>query len=82
MMGRPRIDGTGKKAHSVHLTAEHIATAKRLGDGNVSAGVRAALEIAAKVDWALNYIAPVHDVQEPSADRRGILRQMPSSKGD
>ena len=46
--GRPRIDGTDKKAQSVHLTAEHIATAKRLGDGNVSAGVRAALEMAAK----------------------------------
>ena len=47
MMGRPRIDGTDKKAQSVHLTAEHIATAKRLGDGNVSAGVRAALTHAA-----------------------------------
>ena len=46
--GRPRIDGIDKRAQSVHLTAEHIATAKRLGDGNVSAGVRAALEMAAK----------------------------------
>lgn len=44
--GRPAIDGTSKKAQVVYLTAEHVAMAKRLGP-SVSAGVRAALEIAA-----------------------------------
>ena len=43
--GRPRIAGTKKSTRVVYLTAAHIATAKRLGDGNVSAGVRAALEL-------------------------------------
>lgn len=46
--GRPAIDGTNKKAQVVYLAAEHLATANRLGDGNTSAGVRAALEIAAE----------------------------------
>lgn len=44
--GRPPIDGKGKKSHPVYLAEEHLATAKRLGNGYVSAGVRVALEMA------------------------------------
>jgi len=46
--GRPAIDGTNKKAQVVYLAASHVATAKALGDGNTSAGVRLALEMAAR----------------------------------
>ena len=46
--GRPPLDGTAKRAHSIHMTADHIATARRLGNGNISAGVRLALERAEK----------------------------------
>lgn len=41
--GRPPLDGEPKTVHSVHLTAAHVATARRLGNGNVSAGLRMAL---------------------------------------
>lgn len=42
--GRPVTIG-GKKL-SVYLAPQHIETAKRLGDGNIAAGVRKALEKA------------------------------------
>lgn len=43
-IGRPVTIG-GKKL-SVYLTPDQIETAKRLGDGNIAAGVRKALETA------------------------------------
>jgi hypothetical protein len=46
--GRPAIDGTNKKAQVVYLAAAHLATAKALGHGNTSAGVRLALEMAGR----------------------------------
>jgi len=39
------VDG---KACNVYLDADSLETASRLGDGNVSAGIRKALEIAGK----------------------------------
>jgi len=36
------------KAHSVHLTTDNLATANYIGDGNVSIGVRFALNFIAK----------------------------------
>lgn len=41
--GRPPLDGTAKTVYQVRLTADHIETARRLGNGNISAGVRLAL---------------------------------------
>jgi hypothetical protein len=43
--GRPKTL-TKPTRHSVNLTPDHIATAKRLGNGNISAGIRRALEEA------------------------------------
>jgi len=43
-MGRPRISDAPMLSKVVTVTAKHVAIAKRIGDGNVSAGVRAALE--------------------------------------
>lgn len=37
-----------RAARSVRLTEEHIRIAQQLGDGDVSAGIRFALEMAAK----------------------------------
>lgn len=45
--GRPAELESGKKVNT-YLDAESIATAKRLGDGNVSKGIRNALMIAAR----------------------------------
>ena len=41
--GRP-VEGNPKSIHTVHLSQDHIATAKKLGGGNVSKGVRVALD--------------------------------------
>lgn len=41
--GRPPLDGTTKTVYQVRLTAAQVATARALGDGNASAGIRAAL---------------------------------------
>lgn len=41
--GRPPLDGETKTIHQVRLTAAQVETARRLGDGNVSAGIRRAL---------------------------------------
>jgi hypothetical protein len=43
--GRPPLADGEARPCSVYLTAAQIATARRLGDGNLSAGVRAALDI-------------------------------------
>lgn len=52
--GRPRIAPAGRaSAHPVYLTPDTLATAKRLGDGNVSAGVRSALAIVCDAHAAL-----------------------------
>lgn len=45
--GRPRTMTDGRDVR-VRLGAEHMAEAERLGDGNLSAGVRAALAGAAR----------------------------------
>lgn len=45
--GRPPLHDERMEPHSIALTAEHAAIAKRLG-GTVSAGVRRALELAAR----------------------------------
>ena len=44
-VGRP-VTIPGARTVPVRLTAEQIATARRLGAGNISAGVRAALDAA------------------------------------
>lgn len=41
--GRP-VTLTSATRHSVTLTPTHIKTAKKLGNGNISAGIRTALE--------------------------------------
>lgn len=46
-LGRPRTL-TGGHSVPVYLSTAHVETASRLGDGNVSAGVRLALEMASK----------------------------------
>jgi len=43
-MSRPTLTGETLTVQQVRLTAAQIATARRLGDGNLSAGVRMALE--------------------------------------
>jgi hypothetical protein len=43
-MSRPTLTGETLTVQQVRLTAAQIATARRLGQGNLSAGVRAALE--------------------------------------
>jgi hypothetical protein len=56
--GRPTLEGEigggESKRVSVRLTDAHIATAEELGQGSVSAGVRAAIEVAgtARLDGA------------------------------
>jgi len=47
--GSGRVQQFGK-ARPVRLTAAQIRIAKQLGDGNVSAGIRVALEIAARIN--------------------------------
>lgn len=42
-MSRPTLTGETLTVQQVNLTAAQIATARRLGDGNLSAGVRKAL---------------------------------------
>lgn len=44
--GRPPLKGKGKAPHSIHLTDKHVATLRRLGSGNLSAGARLAAEYA------------------------------------
>lgn len=51
--GRPRITPDGVTIHPVSLTPETLATAKRLGDGNISRGVRSALAMACDAHAAL-----------------------------
>lgn len=51
--GRPRIAADRMTAHPVTLTADTLATAKRIGDGNVSAGVRSALAMVCDAHAAL-----------------------------
>lgn len=46
--GRPPLEGEAMKAHSIHLTTDNLATASDIGDGNVSIGVRFALNFMAK----------------------------------
>jgi hypothetical protein len=41
-------------ARSIRLTAAQVEIARRLGDGDVSAGIRRALEIAAAKDSKIN----------------------------
>ena len=45
-VGRPRESTETLKITPVNLAPSHIAKAKRLGNGNTSAGVRTALEQA------------------------------------
>lgn len=45
--GRPPLHDERMEPHSIALTDEHVAIAKRLGE-TVSAGVRKALELAAR----------------------------------
>ncbi len=42
-VGRPTITGETLKVVQVRLTTDQIATARRLGNGNASAGIRRAL---------------------------------------
>jgi len=42
--GRPLIDGEVKRICTVHLSDRHLDIARRVGHGNVSAGIRAALD--------------------------------------
>jgi vacuolar-type H+-ATPase subunit I/STV1 len=44
-LGRPPLDGETKTVQQVRLTAAQLATARRLGDGNASEGIRRALEL-------------------------------------
>lgn len=41
--GRPTLTGETLKVVQVRLTTDQIATARRLGNGNASAGIRRAL---------------------------------------
>ena len=43
--GRPTITGETLTVVQVRLTVDQIATARRLGAGNASAGIRLALEL-------------------------------------
>lgn len=45
-MGRPPIAGEPLKQHNVRLDAETVEKAKRLGDGELSAGIRLAVKRA------------------------------------
>lgn len=51
--GRPRIAADRMTTHPVTLTADALDTARRLGDGNVSAGVRSALAMVCDAHAAL-----------------------------
>lgn len=47
--GRPALDGaTNLRLINITLGAEHIATAKELGKGNISLGIRRALAFYAR----------------------------------
>jgi len=46
--GRPRLDTELVSRHPISLTEKHVKIAKAIGDGNISAGVRRALDIAEK----------------------------------
>ncbi len=46
--GRPPLDGETKTVTQVRLTAAQLDTARRLGDGNASAGIRRALDAEKK----------------------------------
>lgn len=46
--GRPTLTGETLTVQQVRLTAAQCATARRLGDGNLSAGVRVALDTVGK----------------------------------
>lgn len=52
-VGRPAVLPASHRL-TVNLTADQIATAQRLGDGNASAGVRKALESASWPGWTDN----------------------------
>ncbi len=51
-LGRPTLTGETLTVQQVRLTAAQIATARRLGAGNLSAGVRAALDRLGE-SWAV-----------------------------
>lgn len=48
--GRPPIDPSGERTRpiQVHLTETHIEQARTIGQGNVSAGIRKALDVYQK----------------------------------
>lgn len=46
--GQPKLAGTGAEKRMVTLDAATIAAAKQLGGGNLSAGLREAVSIAAR----------------------------------
>lgn len=48
--GRPRILGTGDKRRTVTFDPETLAQARKLGAGNINAGVRKALQISADLE--------------------------------
>lgn len=52
-VGRPRISAEDLTQHPVYLTPDTLATARKLGDGNVSAGVRSALAMVCDAHAAL-----------------------------
>lgn len=45
--GRPSVSEGTTHHGGVRLTPQHVETARRLGDGNLSAGIRKALDLAA-----------------------------------
>jgi hypothetical protein len=47
-MGRPMEHAEPMKSYSLILAPQHVATIRALGENNLSAGVRLAIEIAAK----------------------------------
>ena len=48
-MGRPPLDGDTTYPRSIRLTKKHIKLAKKLGQDNISKGVRLALDCAEKI---------------------------------
>lgn len=68
-VGRPRITTDDLTQHPIYLTPDTLATARKLGDGNVSAGVRSALAMVCDAHAAL----AMADYDGASPDARAEL---------
>lgn len=69
--GRPRIAPEGTTSHRVTLTADTLATAQRLGAGNLSRGVRSALAMACDAHAALAMAE--HDGLDTTEHRAAVM---------